>query len=221
MQFVRCRVSLPDGVAIKPEAHAPAAITSRVWRRALAEVRGAMDDISYDHIAAIAALLPGDETHLPGVRVLFESGNLVFLPYIAEDACSNVIVERSLPLAGCLHLPEAHCRLLMMECPGPFTFSGGDHAVLDADSVRGGLTVRAWEPGDRFRPLGAPGRRKLQDIFVDAGVPRRWRKRIPVITDADGIIWVAGFRLADRVKITATTTRCVQLTIEWEFNPWI
>ena len=33
------------------------------------------------------------------------------------------------------------------------------------------LTVRGRRPGDRFRPLGAPGTRKLQDVLVDRKVP--------------------------------------------------
>lgn len=212
---------LPDGIAIVPEANVPMAITSRLWRRAIADVRGDMGDISYEHIADIAALLPGDEVHLPGVRVLNEAGRLVFLSTsIIEKQC-RPIIERPLPAEGCLVISEINCRLTMEQSMERRSLVGGDHAVLDAEAVHGAIMVRGWLPGDRFRPFGAPGSRKLQDIFVDAGVPRRWRERIPVLADADGIIWLAGFRLADRVKILPTTTRRLYLSIEWEFNPWI
>ncbi|MFO1523385.1 MAG: tRNA lysidine(34) synthetase TilS [Kiritimatiellia bacterium] len=43
------------------------------------------------------------------------------------------------------------------------------------------LTVRAWRPGDRYRPHRAPGRRKLQDLFADARIPRSRRAGVPVI----------------------------------------
>ena len=39
------------------------------------------------------------------------------------------------------------------------------------------LTARAWQPGDRFWPQGAPGPKKLQDFLVDAKIPR-WLGRI-------------------------------------------
>jgi tRNA(Ile)-lysidine synthetase-like protein len=149
---------------------------------------------------------------------LSEAGRLVFLPLACQDENSITITECL--LRGSIELPAAHCRLMVEESAGILPITGANKAVMDAKSVKGELAVRGWRPGDRYRPLGAPGSRKLQDIFVDAGVPRRWRNRIPIITDADGIIWIAGFRLADRVKITATTSRSLQLSIEWEFNPW-
>ena len=46
------------------------------------------------------------------------------------------------------------------------------------------LAVRNRRPGDRFRPLGAPGRRKVQDVFVDRKVPRNERDRVPIVVDA-------------------------------------
>ena len=93
-------------------------------------------------------------------------------------------------------------------------------AFLIEDPPNTILRMRSWQPGDRFRPLGAPGERKLQDIFVDAGVPRRLRSRVPVVLDEEGIIWLAGFRIADRVKMESTTTCSMRFSIEWQLNPW-
>jgi len=59
------------------------------------------------------------------------------------------------------------------------------------------LVVRSWKPGDRIRPSGMRGSRKLQDIFTDNKLPRDERRRVPVL-EADGeIVWVAGFRPAE------------------------
>lgn len=210
---------IPGGVAVQPQADLPQAVRWRLWRRAIAEVRGGLADISFEHLADIQRLMPGGEVHLPGVRVLHEAGRLVFLPSMAETVPVEITL-RALPVPGTLCLPEAGCCLTVEERMAPCPLGGGDIAVVDADAVRGALTVRSWQPGDRFRPLGAPGSRKLQDIFVDAGVPRRLREHVPVVLDEDGIIWIAGFRPADRVKIVAATTRCLCITVEWELNPW-
>jgi tRNA(Ile)-lysidine synthase len=218
--FTRGCQRLPDGVALRLDAHLPAAITSRIWRQAIAEVRGDLDGISYEHITAIQTLSVGGGIDLPGIRVLHEVDCVVFLSLQTGAAPRSIVDERALSTRGRLDLPEANARLTAEEHTGRLPMMGGDHAVMDAATVQGGMTVRGWRAGDRFRPLGAPGRRKLQDIFVDAGVPRRWRQRIPVIADDEGIIWLAGFRVADRVKVTPTTTHCRHLSIEWEFNPW-
>jgi len=73
--------------------------------------------------------------------------------------------------------------------------------------------VRPWHPGDRFRPLGAPGSAKLQDMFVNRKVPAERRGALPVICAGDGeILWVPGFSPAERAKLTDFSTEGVQLT---------
>ena len=54
------------------------------------------------------------------------------------------------------------------------------------------LTVRAWIPGDRVRPLGGTGRRLIVRCFQDARVPRSSRRSWPVITGTRDIVWVPG-----------------------------
>jgi len=56
------------------------------------------------------------------------------------------------------------------------------------------------------------GSKKLQDIMVDAKIPQMQRDDIPVIADEQGIIWVAGMTLADRVKVVPTTNMVTKLS---------
>ena len=70
-------------------------------------------------------------------------------------------------------------------------------AYLSPAALAEGATVRTWRSGDRIRPLGMSGTRKLQDLFTDAGVPRGWRERMPLVVTPAGIAWVAGVRIAD------------------------
>jgi tRNA(Ile)-lysidine synthase len=77
------------------------------------------------------------------------------------------------------------------------------------------LEVRGWQPGDRFRPIGAPGMKKLKDWFIDRHIPATERKLLPlVISDSGEIIWVPGFPPADGFKISATTKLALRLTYE-------
>jgi tRNA(Ile)-lysidine synthase len=57
-------------------------------------------------------------------------------------------------------------------------------------------TVRSWKQGDRIEPWGMKGRKKIQDLFVDAGVPRSRRMTIPIVTIGERIIWIVGLRFA-------------------------
>jgi tRNA(Ile)-lysidine synthase len=76
--------------------------------------------------------------------------------------------------------------------------------AIRAASVTLPLVVRNRRPGDRLQPLGAPGRRKLQDVLVDRKVPRVTRDDVPIVTDASGqILWVAGITVAETCRVTA------------------
>jgi tRNA(Ile)-lysidine synthetase-like protein len=77
-------------------------------------------------------------------------------------------------------------RLHVVDCPG---CDDRQAAHLNA-----GLTLRLGfrTPGLTMRPRGGRGRRKLQDIFVDARVPREERASWPLVFAGDRLAWVPG-----------------------------
>ncbi len=75
------------------------------------------------------------------------------------------------------------------------------------------LRVRSWQPGDRYRPLGAPGRRKLQDLFMDKKIPLKERHRLPVVCSHDDEpLWVPGLPPAHALRVGAATRAALELT---------
>jgi len=86
--------------------------------------------------------------------------------------------------------------------------------MVDAGTLSRALIVRPRRPGDRLHPLGAPGRKTVQDLFVDRKIPRDERDREPIVTDEMGrIVWVAGQVLAAPFRVTPLTTTVVVLTL--------
>jgi tRNA(Ile)-lysidine synthase len=77
------------------------------------------------------------------------------------------------------------------------------------------LWVRHRKKGDRFRPLGSPGSRKLQDIFIDMKIPELERPLIPVVLRDAEIAWTPHSPPAEACKIDATTKTVVRLTYTW------
>ncbi len=75
-----------------------------------------------------------------------------------------------------------------------------------------GLRLRYARPGDRMRPFGAPGRRRLSDVLAEAGVPRLRRDRLPVVVGPEGIVWVAGVRTAECGRVRRPDERALLLT---------
>lgn len=75
------------------------------------------------------------------------------------------------------------------------------------------LRIRLWQPGDRYRPLGSPGSRKLQDCFTDRKIEERERKRLPVVCDDRGdILWVPGLPPAEARRISPSSKSALWLT---------
>ena len=78
-------------------------------------------------------------------------------------------------------------------------------AALDLAKLSFPLTVRRWQPGDFFYPLGMQQRKKLSDFLVDCKVPRPNKEAIYVMLSGAEVVWVMGYRITDRFKITHTT----------------
>ncbi len=70
--------------------------------------------------------------------------------------------------------------------------------ALDAAALGDSVTIRPWQAGDRMRPLGLGGSKKLQDLFTDRKVPRERRHSIPVVDAAGEIAWIPGIAVGER-----------------------
>ncbi|MBF9143389.1 tRNA lysidine(34) synthetase TilS [Hymenobacter properus] len=81
-------------------------------------------------------------------------------------------------------------------------------AALDADKLKFPLTLRRWQEGDWFMPLGMKGKKLLSDFLIDQKVPLNLKDEVRVLTSADGkICWVVGWRVDDRFKVEDATER--------------
>jgi tRNA(Ile)-lysidine synthase len=86
-------------------------------------------------------------------------------------------------------------------------------ALLDYDRLRFPLKVRNFRPGDRFQPLGVQGTQKVKEFFIDHKVPAFERPNIPFVVSAEGIAWIAGYRIDDRFKITDQTQKILKVQL--------
>ncbi|HVU37822.1 MAG TPA: tRNA lysidine(34) synthetase TilS [Opitutales bacterium] len=73
--------------------------------------------------------------------------------------------------------------------------------------------ARPWQPGDRYRPLGAPGSRKLQDLFTDKKIPQKERRLLPVVCSGDNLpLWAPGLPPAHAWRVTTAAQSALELT---------
>ncbi|MFC1891848.1 tRNA lysidine(34) synthetase TilS [Thermodesulfobacteriota bacterium] len=88
-----------------------------------------------------------------------------------------------------------------------------EKVFLDADKLSYPLTIRNFRPGDRFIPLGMKGHKKIKDFFIDLKVPSETRAVTPILLSGDTPVWVCGFRIDERFKITPQTRNILKVTI--------
>lgn len=62
------------------------------------------------------------------------------------------------------------------------------------------ITIRSYQDGDRFFPLGMENSKKVKDFFIDEKVPRFLRNKVPLFESGGEIMWLGGMRIDDRFK---------------------
>ncbi len=194
------------------------ALQRHVLRLAIVRLRGTAAGMSYAHLEQVCAAAAGARAFgltLPRPSCLVR---------VTEDGVTLTVPgEEAPPAEFCVPLPVPGVAVLPyfgMTVRASLAEIAGAVA-LDADRVETGtLTVRGWRPGDRIAPTGMGGRhKKLQDIFTDAKTPRALRGSVPLVEDANGLVWVAGHCLVERVRVTPSTRR--RLFLQVEGAPWL
>lgn len=84
-----------------------------------------------------------------------------------------------------------------------------DASVLDNNPI---FTLRHWQQGDKIKPFGMNGSKKLSDIFSDAHMSLIDKKNTWILTRNDEILWVVGIRASRHFPVTKSTTRIITIT---------
>ena len=215
-------VSLPLAVL----NHVPAAIAARIIQRAYAEFApDRHQTLESVHVTAILSAVHGgvgQSVELPAGVVLeigYENATLSRGSNPIEFRYLPIDDEKPLNVPGSVALnTEATLTAVLAEPPKGTPFASDSVAFLDLKATGQSLTVRNWIEGDRFQPLGMTGEKKLSDFFIDAKVPRDWRRRIPLVLLENRIVWVAGYRIAEWAKVSSETSDCVRLELADALN---
>lgn len=88
-------------------------------------------------------------------------------------------------------------------------------AFIDSAKLEFPLLVRRWKAGDYFYPLGMKlKKKKVKKFLTDEKVPLHEKEKVWVIESNQKIVWVIGYRIDERFKLSDKTTNA--LRIEWK-----
>lgn len=98
----------------------------------------------------------------------------------------------------------------------PDGFEGNRRAgltvALDLSALKGDLIARGMLPGDKLVPYGFDHHRKVSDLVAEAGISEWARRKLPVISDMLGPIWVPGVCLGTRGSELSNPQATIYLT---------
>ncbi len=206
----------------------PRAVQRRLIRKALASLKGDLLKITFERVEAVVGCLDKDQSvtiqMTDGVVVDKDGDRLAFGP--ASDRAEGItgtgpVFSRNVLDQGAgndsLIIPDIGVRIdftvVLPEAVGNVKESRADVAYFDLEKLVFPLTVRNIQPGDRFVPLGMKGHQKVKDFFINNKIPRKQRRACPVVASGGQIIWLAGYRTADPVKVRPGTTRVLKAMI--------
>ena len=97
---------------------------------------------------------------------------------------------------------------------GGYHFSEKNTSYIDLNKIEFPLTIRHRKPGDKFTPLGMKQPKKLKTFLIDEKISKFERHKIILVEDKTGkIIWIAGIRINDDVKLTPKTKQILRMKI--------
>lgn len=205
----------------------PTSFQRATLREAIHRLRRSLRNINWIHVEdALVALLEkptGTQVTLPQGLMLtmsYQTFTVADEGYVELPTDLPLLAVDSLPLAvpGTTPLPESawrvEARLLSRSELPPGWEDNPDpwQAFLDHDVTGSELVLRRRRPGDRFQPLGlGGGQTTLREFMINVKIPAPWRDRVPVVASPRHIVWLAGWRVDERARITESTKRVLHL----------
>lgn len=209
------------------------AIIKRIIRKAIADIRGDINGIHNTHIQDIFMLClegrTGAEIHLPGGLKALKSYNILKIFYpdkkdVVADFEAPVIipgVTRVCTDNMSISIKATIIDTLQTNSPDKNVKSNVENyrklrynsliQFFDYDKLYTGINIRNRRNGDVFYPYKSNGTKKLKDFFIDNKIPREIRSSIPLIAVNNEIVWIIGYKISDKYKVTENTKKVLKL----------
>ena len=174
----------------------PRAIARRQIRRAIAQAKGDLRRIDYDHVEAVFEI--HRTLHLPGVTVTRSFDWLQF----SAPSVSPPFDPREIHPPGNFPSPDGLSQICVdiahISDPNACATLKVEACWFQSCTP---LVLRGWRPGDRYRPAGQSRDHKIQEMFQKARVPSWRRASWPILTSGEKILWSRQFGVADEFVV--------------------
>ena len=189
----------------------------RVLRLWIEETRGHLRGIDFAHVEELVRFIadgtPQGRVAIPGGWELLKEYEMLRLARHSRSR-KPICYSYKISIGTDLNIPEAAMTIRSERLVPPLLRLPADlmEAVFDAAALPAPLVVRNFRKGDRFRPLGMRGRKKVKDLFIEKKVPLSVRAVLPLLTIRKEILWIPGYGRSEVGKIHTQTSSILRLT---------
>lgn len=196
------------------------ALKRRVIRKAIQEVRGNVKGIESVHIESVLDIINtgrvGSRVDLPGIKIGRTYESIRFYKTQIKPESFEFEVLINIPghteIGDGKHLIEAKIISDYEVSDYKWIKARSLNQFFDYDKLCEGINIRKRKEGDFFKPINSNGTKKLKEYFIDNKIPREIRDNIPLIAKEREIIWIIGYKISDKFKVTENTKRVLQLS---------
>lgn len=197
------------------------AIQTRVVKKALMELSKTYRNFEMKHIINVIDLAKkkiNTKNDLPnGVFVLIEYGEIYLkLKDKGEGIKKEVrslVIEKGEILNSEYNYSNYFIQFKIIDNKNNIEFSNNDLIkYFDYDKIEESILIRSRKNGDKIKPLGLKGSKKLKDIFIDLKVPKEERDDIPLVCSGNDILWIVGHKVSEDFKVEKRTKRILEIT---------
>jgi tRNA(Ile)-lysidine synthase len=221
--MARVQVSQEGGVQFSRKGliKLPQAILSRLFQKALFQVKGDLRLIGSVHLLSLINAVCGPSIQgrldLPGgVQASWDRDRIILQPAVSISP-HPILFSGQVDGPGKIYIREIGAeisfeRVRIDPQTARKTFDR-QQALVDWEKIRWPLVVRNIQAGDRFRPLGLRGAKKVNRFFMDKKIPRSQRDRIPLIISGGEIVWIAGLEIGDLFALQDRSRQALRLKL--------
>jgi tRNA(Ile)-lysidine synthase len=199
-------------------AELPQALSSRLIQKAVYDGIGGLRHIRAVHILSILEAAQGGRKQgqiiLPhGWSVRWDRETLRIAPVTPDpEPMKNFVCEIDRPRR--ILIPETGEKIVFKKIKvsaGASPLHDNKLARVDFNKLVWPLMIRNLRPGDRFRPLGMKGSKKVSRFFMDRKIPQALRSHIPLILSGGEIVWIAGMEIGQSFCLDSQSRHVLEM----------
>lgn len=207
-------------VLIKKEAfHLKKAVLGRLILQAIRLVKGNISNIERVHVEKIIELSAKETGKIIDVKEDITAYNNYGDVYIKsknilDPSIISPLKEKAYTVPGTYYFKD--CRVTMEILDKMPERRDRAYRYFDLDATGTVVRIRNRVHGDRIKPLGMTGYKKLKDIFIDKKINRDLRNSLLVFLKDDEVFYIGDTVTGEDFKVTDKTKRILAIGIFWE-----